>query len=196
MRFAHGQQDSAISLLEDIIYNMRRVWGSLDRATLEMCTLLSELYTTAGRHKDAMAVHEGCLYGLVNDELDEPMPKDAGKVATAHAELLKRGYQRNGGWGDKEQSSYTDMWSQLQTHFGKDESFKSVQPIDKWPTKGADNLGIYVAPGIWEFLGQDASEKHENVLWRLEKNGYDSGYESERGAKGAERKGNVDPDVD
>ena len=146
-----------------------------------------------------MAIHEGCLYSLVNDELDEPMPKNAGKVATAHAELLKRGYQRNGGWGDKEQSNYMDMWSQLQTHFGKDESFKSVQPIDKWPTKGADNLGIYVAPGNWEFLGQDASEKHENVLWRLERGGYDSGYESgkgAKGAKGAERKGNVDADVD
>jgi hypothetical protein len=152
---------------------MRRVWGALDRTTLEMSTLLSEFYAASGKHKDAIAVHESCLHDLINDDLDEPMPKDAGKIATAHIELLKRAYQRNGGW-EKDSSSYTELYSQLTTTFKSDENWKTVQNIDKWQPKGADALGMYKEPGHWEFLEQDAEEKHENILWRLERGVYES----------------------
>ncbi|KAK4696787.1 hypothetical protein P7C71_g1188, partial [Lecanoromycetidae sp. Uapishka_2] len=172
VRFSHGHQDSAIALLQDIIYNMRRVWGALDKTTLEMSTLLSEFYAASGKHRDAIAVHEGCLHDLINEDLDEPLPKDAGKIATAHTELLKRGYQRNGGW-EKDQSSYTELYQQLSVSFKSDEHWKTVQSIDKWQPKGADALGMYKEPSRWEFLEQDAEEKHENILWKLERGVYE-----------------------
>ena len=125
VRFTHSKQSSAIALLEDIVYNLRRVWGPLDRSTLEMSTLLSSLYTASSRPQDAMAVHEQCLRDLIiNDDLDEPLPKDAAKIATAHAELLKRAYQRNGGWrSGKEAGEYVELNRDLERKFGKDESF-------------------------------------------------------------------------
>lgn len=150
---------------------MRRVWGALDKTTLEMSTLLSEFYTASGKHKDAIAVHEGCLNDLINDDLDEPMPKNAGKIAAAHAELLKRGYQRNGGW-DKSSSTYLELYQQLNTSFKGDEHWKSVQSIEKWQPKGADALGMYKETSQWDFLEQEAEEKHENILWRLERDSY------------------------
>ena len=174
VRYSHGQRDSAIALLQDIIYNMRRVWGALDKSTLANSTLLSELYTVSGKHADAIAVHEGCLRDLINDELDEPIPKDVGKIATVHAELLKRAYQRNGGW-DKDPGSYIQLYQQLSNEFKSDADWKTVQSIDKWQPKGADALGVFKEPDHWEFLEQDVGGKHENILRRLEKGLYAGG---------------------
>ena len=93
-------------------------------------------------------------------------------MATAHAELLKRTYQRNGGWRQgKEMGEYVELNRELEKKFGKDESFRGVGAFDKWSKGGADELGVYKSPERWEFLGQDASEKHENILWRLERGG-------------------------
>ena len=66
---------------------------------------------------------------------------------------------------------YVEMNRELEKKFGKDESFRAVGAFDKWPKGGADELGVYKSPEKWEFLGQDASEKHENILWRLERGG-------------------------
>lgn len=157
-----------------------------------MSTLLSSLYTASSRPHDAMAIHEQCLRDLIiNDDLDEPLPKDAAKIATAHAELLKRAYQRNGEWrGGKEVGEYVELNKELEGKFGKDGSFRAVGQFDKWKREGADELGVYKSPGVWDFLGQDASEKHENILWRLERGG--EGVRK-RGAGGG---GEVDEGVD
>jgi hypothetical protein len=53
-----GNRHAALHLAEDICYNLRRVWGPLDKTTLEMSSLLAEMYTAAGQHAKAMAVHE------------------------------------------------------------------------------------------------------------------------------------------
>ena len=66
---------------------------------------------------------------------------------------------------------YVELNRDLEQKFGKDESFRAVGAFDKWPKGGADELGVYKRPERWEFLGQDASEKHENILWRLERGG-------------------------
>jgi hypothetical protein len=57
-RFSMGDRHAALHLAEDICYNLRRVWGPLDKTTLEMSSLLAEMYTAVGQHAKAMAVHE------------------------------------------------------------------------------------------------------------------------------------------
>jgi hypothetical protein len=53
-----GNRHAALHLAEDICYNLRRVWGPLDKTALEMSSLLAEMYTAAGQYAKAMAVHE------------------------------------------------------------------------------------------------------------------------------------------
>ncbi|KAH8706013.1 NACHT domain protein [Talaromyces proteolyticus] len=76
VRYLVGETSAAIRLAEDIVYNYRRVHGARNQSTLEMSTLLSQLYTTIGQryqgqkngqeiahryYKKAAAIHENIL---------------------------------------------------------------------------------------------------------------------------------------
>ena len=69
-RYMMNESASALHLLEDICYNLRRVWGPLDRTTLSMEELRAAMYTSLGQHGRAMGVHEEILSVLVSDEID------------------------------------------------------------------------------------------------------------------------------
>lgn len=106
-RYLHGHHASAITLAEDIAYNLRRTKGSLHPATLDTYILLSELYTAKSRHRDAMGIHEEILrlvlYDADSDDNEyEGVDEDVGQaklagVVKTHLGLLKGAFARQGG---------------------------------------------------------------------------------------------------
>ncbi|KAL5348657.1 hypothetical protein ACLOAV_006074 [Pseudogymnoascus australis] len=164
-QFSQGHQDKAIALCEDICYNLRRVWGPLDATTLDMLVLLSSFYTAAGNYRKAMLVHEDVIRDTVSDKVDELPVSEASQIAVQHLELLKRAYQRLGGW-DKDHQVYADLYQQAEHAFGSEAGWKKAKPtsVEKWVTKGADSLGIWTRPGSFEFMTTD--RKHTNHLRR------------------------------
>jgi tetratricopeptide (TPR) repeat protein len=164
-QFAHGHQEIAIHLCEDMCYNLRRVWGALDGTTLEMHNLLSSFYTNAGNYRKALLVHEDVLRDTVSDKGDELPSAEASQIAVQHLELLKRAYQRLGGW-DKDQQVYVDLYQQLAHVFGSEENWKNAktQSVEKWQPKGADQLGVWTRPESFEFDESKGARKHANYL--------------------------------
>lgn len=165
--FARTHHAAAIHLCEDMCYNLRRVWGALDATTLDMHVLLSEFYTSSGQFRKAVQVHEDVLRDTVSDKGDEISQSEAAAIAVRHLELLRRAYQRLGGW-DKDPQVYVDLYQQLAHVFGSEEKWKKaqIQGVDKWSTKGADAVGLWVHPGSFEWMKSEGQRKHANYLRR------------------------------
>lgn len=89
-----------------------------------------------------MLVHEDVLRDTVSDKGDELPLAEASQIAVQHLELLKRAYQRLGGW-DKEPQVYVDLYQQVAHVFGSEEGWKKAPPVsvEKWAPKGADSEG-------------------------------------------------------
>ncbi|KAI9703724.1 MAG: hypothetical protein M1836_007494 [Candelina mexicana] len=167
VRFSRGHQGheshhaKAIHLCEDICYNLRRVYGDLDRSALEMSCLKSELYTAQQQYGKAMAVHEDILRQSLSDDNDLTGENLAG-IAKTHLELLKRCFQRNKGWA-KEAKIYEELGRQLVKEFSKYDSWKGVQSVEKWDKKAgpADELGMWKRPTTFEL--EKGEGKDENT---------------------------------
>lgn len=186
-RFTMGLRSDAFALAEDMAYNLRRVWGPLDKTTLELTDLLADLYTAAGRHDRAMALHEDVLAWIVSDERDrdDVSKEDEAKIAALHLDLLKHAYARNNGWPeDKEMSGYVDLFKAVEKLVGGEQPWKtavnqgSVQSVEKWVTmnKGFKEDGVGVWKGVegngdgkgWHFSFESESKrKHVNAMRRV-----------------------------
>jgi hypothetical protein len=155
-RFLGGHSAEAISLCETICYNLRRVWGALDSKTLEMSDLLSQIYTQAGHHREAMRLHGEILRLIVEgDDGDDRTPDTVtAKTAKHHLLLLQASYQRLGGW-DNNASSFKKLVDQLlkMPEYKSDPLFKGVQGTDKWNVKDKpDTTNEFTKPVDWEFV--------------------------------------------
>ena len=133
-----GDRISALELLEDICYNLRRVWGPLDKTTLEMEILRAQMYTSVGQHAKAMNVHEDVLAQLTSDELDmDQVPADEeATIAVKHINELRKAFFQNGAkWPrDKDESTYSDLYQLVQEQVGEDKVWKDakVEEVNKW----------------------------------------------------------------
>lgn len=173
VRFAAGHKDSALHLCQDIIYNIRRVWGELDTTTLSMWQLLSELHTATGNLHGAQNVHEEILRSSLTAVEDGDIEVSQGAaIAISHFELLKRAFQRSGTWS-KDASTYKQLQSQLSAEFGKEKSWSSSavvkSNIDKWATEKLqdDSVGIWKEPTSWEFASAEQVGAHKNHLRKI-----------------------------
>ena len=161
------RRSRAIRLCEDICYNLRRVWGSLDPKCLEMSELLSELYTSMGHYREAQGVHENILRLVVegDDGDDRTIDTMSPKAARKHLDLLKQSYLRLKGW-DKSPALYKDLVSALmKTYKGKPE-WKDVHGTDSWNCNkehASETLGKFVAPKEWEFAGPEDLDAQGDV---------------------------------
>ena len=194
----------AIRLCEDICYNLRRVWGSLDPKTLEMSELLSQLYTSMGHHREAMGVHENILRLVVegDDGDDRTVDTMDSKRVKMHVEWLKQCYLRLHGW-DKSPAVYEDLVRailHMEEHGHKPE-WQGVQGVEHWDYKkeaASDSVGTFVVPREWEFEdrakiaakrpGLDMKRATSN--WGLDHFRYDSDRENEeryRNGNGAKK---------
>jgi hypothetical protein len=136
-----------------------------------MHTLLSELYTADGDHAKAMAVHEEILWQVVNDtdDNDNDNTTVSAQGIKLHLDLLKRTHQRLGGW-DKEPKIYSDLFHDVTTAYKGQEPLQDVHPIGKWPTKGADEKGVFFSPSTWNILEEEEggpNHHHHSWLWRM-----------------------------
>jgi len=134
----------AIRLCEAICYNLRQVSGGLSKRSLKLQDLLSKVYMTAGRYKDAMGVHEDVLRLVVDgDEADESLDGESGvdaAVVREHIEGLKRSWLRNGGW-DKKAAVYDELVKsvlELEEYKGKKE-FDGLKGVSEWNLKDKDD---------------------------------------------------------
>ncbi|GAB7346847.1 hypothetical protein MBLNU459_g1933t1 [Dothideomycetes sp. NU459] len=186
VRFAAGHTEAALHLCQDIIYNLRRVWGELDQTTLSMWQLLSELQTAAGNLHAAQNVHEEVLRSVLTAVEDGDIEVDQGAaIAVSQFERLKRTFQRSGSWV-KDASVYKDLHAQLNTEFGKEKvwtaSTVAKSNMAKWTEdkQQSDAVGIWKEPTSWEFAAAEEVGKHQNNLRKISglftSNGASGGY--------------------
>jgi hypothetical protein len=167
VRFLSSHQKSAISLAETIVYNLRRVWGALDPKTLEMEDLLSEAYTAAGHHREAMRVHEEILKLVVegDDGDDRTLDTMEAPVAAHHVLALKQAHLRLRGW-DKHASVYAELISSLlaMPQYAKHPAFASIQPVEKWSLNEKVEKKEFQTPRDWEFVDRKSLDEEGHVL--------------------------------
>lgn len=152
-----GERQKSITLCEAICYNLRRVYGALDPKALAMSEVLSQVYTAAGRPKDAMRVHEDLLRLVIEGDDDDDRTIDTMEATEArkHLKLLKQAYIRAKGW-DKKQSVYEELVHDLinMPAYRNSPAFTGVREVKQW--KITDKLdtsvsGDFVKPTQWEF---------------------------------------------
>ena len=166
----------AIRLCEDICYNLRRVWGSLYPETLEMSELLSQLYTSTGHYREAMAVHENILRLVVegDDGDDNTVDTMDSKRVKMHVEWLKQCYLRLQGW-DKSPHTYENLVHAIlhMEEYRHKPEWKGVRGTEHWDKKepASDSIGRFVAPKEWEFEDPKTANKQDddakaNVMYK------------------------------
>lgn len=163
-----GHSHGAIDLAEDISYNLRRVLGGLHPHTLQISTLLSQLYTNARQYGDSINLHEEILQLIVfGDDGDDRTPDSVdAEVARTHLDLLKAAYQRNEGWV-KSASTYKTLVDALlaMPQFRNATEFANVQPVQDWAPKQdktTGQTGMFVKPEKWEFIIEEDIRGSEN----------------------------------
>lgn len=193
--FIRGKRDAAITLAESIAYNLRRTWGMLDAATVDMNNLLSALCVADQRFADALDVHEEILRALLDlnmsgqgdengedtaSELLDFDEENAAALALQQLELVRRVYARNAGWPESEDVDMAQLTTDVVAEFAPmaPEAYAPFGDGDssKWsrtapPT--TDIMGTFVAPQVWEFSlseetkpGQPALRKRPSHMLR------------------------------
>jgi hypothetical protein len=132
-----------------------------------MSDLLSQIYTAAGHHREAMRLHEEIIRLVVegDDGDDRTLDTVTPRMAKHHLSLLKAAYQRLGGW-DKHASTYKKLVDQLlhMPEYKSDPLFKGVHSTDKWdPKDKPDTVSEFTKPLDWEFVATGVTDKGETL---------------------------------
>lgn len=191
--FLRGNRDAAISLAESMAYNLRRTWGLLDAATVDINNLLSSLCVADQRYAEALDVHEEILRALldlnlssqddVDDTASELMDFDeenAAALALQQLELVRRVYARNAGWPESEDLDMAQLTSDVVAEFAPmaPDAYAPFGDGDsvrwsKTTPSANDTMGTFIAPSVWEFSlaeevkpGQPALRKRPSHMLR------------------------------
>lgn len=193
--FIRGKRDAAISLAESMAYNLRRTWGLLDAATVDINNLLSSLCVADQRYAEALDVHEEILRALldlnlsghdgddVDDVASEVMDFDeenAAALALQQLELVRRVYARNAGWPESEDLDMAQLTSDVVAEFSPmaPDAYAPFGDGDsatwsKTAPSANDTMGTFIAPSVWEFSlaeevkpGQPAMRKRPSHMLR------------------------------
>ncbi|ROV96637.1 hypothetical protein VSDG_05608 [Cytospora chrysosperma] len=171
--FVRGKRDQAISLAESMAYNLRRTWGLLDAATVDMNNLLSALCVADQRYADALDVHEEILRALLDinmakdddDDFDDAASElmdfedeNAAALALQQLELVRRIYARNAGWPETDELDMVQLTTDVVAEFAPlaPDAYAPFGDGDssKWSRNAPsahDTTGTFVAPSVWEF---------------------------------------------
>lgn len=138
-----------------------------------MSNLLSRLYNSAGRHKDAMDTHEEILRQYASFEHDAADSDAAPSIVSEQFEMLKGSYVRQGSWADKDVSALKDIRATLESAYGKSKGWKAGDDIEKWNAKDAKAMGAtegYVSfeePKSWDFMSsEEVGRRHQKLTKR------------------------------
>ena len=142
VRFFHGHVDSAIDLAEDILYNLRQVYGPSHHSAVEMMNLLSSIYMSKGDRAAALAVHEAVDSGPQRPSIDgntvSEHPAQAEKAVRSKIESLLHEYHSSGGAGrsvGQSSSLIDELTKKINTPASsgsKKRPFKGHQPPENW----------------------------------------------------------------
>lgn len=176
--FLRGKRDAAISLAESMAYNLRRTWGLLDAATVDINNLLSSLCVADQRYADALDVHEEILRALLDlnlssqdDDADDAASElmdfdeeNAAALALQQLELVRRVYARNAGWPESEDLDMAQLTSDVVAEFAPmaPDAYAPFGNGDsaqwsKTAPSANDTMGTFIAPSVWEFsLAEEA----------------------------------------
>ncbi|KAH7320599.1 hypothetical protein B0I35DRAFT_197948 [Stachybotrys elegans] len=112
VKFAAGHQTSALVLLESICYNLRDVYGSVHRLTVECETLRASFHNTCGNHRAARDIHVHLLEQVGKIDRNDSMhdQEHLSGLVDDQARRLKWAYHNHqNGDGDKEESFYKSL---------------------------------------------------------------------------------------
>ncbi|KAF3044351.1 hypothetical protein E8E12_009191 [Didymella heteroderae] len=164
---ALGRYSDAIHLCYHIRYNLEFIRGALDRSTLEFTVLLSELYTTQKRYRDAFELHEDIICRLGEGQTAPGL--NAVDVANKHSELMRFAFKRHGKF-DKDIQQYEELFRALDAEFGNEKAWKDKRPqLEKWtPGVGKEEMfGCWKRPEKFEWQIEEDESAGERV-WREE----------------------------
>ncbi|CAN8100253.1 unnamed protein product [Discula destructiva] len=192
--FINSKRDAAISLAESIAYNLRRTWGLLDAATVDMNNLLSALCVADQRYAEALDVHEEILRALLDlnmsghdnnaddgaSELMDFDEENAAALALQQLELVRRVYARNAGWPEAEDLNMAQLTTDVVAEFAPmaPDTYAPFGDGDsaRWSKNAPsanDSMGTFIAPQVWEFSlseetkpGQPALSKRPSHMLR------------------------------
>lgn len=193
--FIRGKRDAAIHLAESMAYNLRRTWGLLDSATVDINNLLSSLCVSDQRFAEALDVHEEILRALLDLNLSNQEGEDADDAASElmdfdeenaaalalqQLELVRRVYARNAGWPESEDLDMAQLTSDVVAEFAPmaPEAYAPFGDGDsaqwsKTAPSANDTMGTFIAPSVWEFSlaeevkpGQPAMRKRPSHMLR------------------------------
>ncbi|KAI3394758.1 hypothetical protein diail_2227, partial [Diaporthe ilicicola] len=182
--FVRGKRDHAITLAESMAYNLRRTWGLLDAATVDMNNLLSSLCVSDRRYAEALDVHEEILRALLDLNMGEDDADDAASelmdfdeenaaaLALQQLELVRRVYARNSGWPESDELDMAQLTTDVVSEFGHlaPDAYAPFGDGDssKWSRNApspTDTVGTFIAPAVWEFsLSEDGKPGHPAAL--------------------------------
>ncbi|KUI73490.1 hypothetical protein VM1G_08814 [Cytospora mali] len=182
--FVRGKRDQAIALAESMAYNLRRTWGLLDAATVDMNNLLSAVCVSDQRYADALDVHEEILRALLDQNKDDDEDFDdaasevmdlddenAAALALQQLELVRRVYARNSGWPETDELDMAQLTTDVVAEFAPlaPEAYAPFGDGDssKWsinPPSAHDTTGTFVAPVVWEFSLSDEVKPGQPAL--------------------------------
>lgn len=112
VKFAAGHQTSALVLLESICYNLRDVYGSVHRLTVECETLRASFHNTCGNHRAARDIHVHLLEQVGKIDRNDSMHDQEHLSGLVHdqAKRLKWVYDTHQtGDDEKEESFYKSL---------------------------------------------------------------------------------------
>jgi hypothetical protein len=138
-----------------------------------MSDLLSQIYTAAGHHREAMRLHEDILRLVVegDDGDDRTLDTMTPRMAKHQLSLLKAAYQRLGSWANHP-STYKKLVDQLlqMPAYKSDPLFKGVHSTDKWnPKDKPDPASEFTKPVDWEFVSPESLTDKDEVAKRVSK---------------------------
>ncbi|KAK6222688.1 hypothetical protein LQW54_000869 [Pestalotiopsis sp. IQ-011] len=118
VKFAAGHQTLALVLLNSICYNLRDVYGSLHRLTVECETLRAGFHNTCGNHRAARDIHVHLLEQIGSMETDDAHDQEhLTSVVCDQAKRLKWSYHHHHkGDDDKEESFYKSLLQKAGAH--------------------------------------------------------------------------------
>ena len=141
-----------------------------------------------------MAVHEEILRYEADSE--EETGSDDVVVVKKQVGLLRRAYQRNGGWAkDKDERVYSELFQRLGEVFGHKAEWQGVKAVEKWNAKEAvadSEGGVFATPTNWEFMDPAEEKAKRRNLLRLRSAHYQHGHYGHEHQDAAGANGNVD----
>jgi hypothetical protein len=162
---AHGHPHSAIDLLTDMAYNLKRVFTVLDPQTLTCYNHLSAIHILAGHPQKSMAIHGSIIQAALAEDNNSAYADSTARVIHDQLQLLKRVYQRHGKWDDEHgEEHYVRMWDECVDLFQERPVWNKTDNIRRWSTRGAPaghkDLGCWHAPSEWGFLAPQGVKRY------------------------------------